>query len=397
MKVISIRITRPCLIACLLALVSMGATLSDITARVCSAQTATPAASPQPTPPPLPTSQQETLRVYTEEILLPVIATDNDGRFDPSLEIEDLLVLEDGVPQTVQSIRRLPADVLLLLDTSGAQNPAMKTNATRDLALRLVSQLRAGDRIAVMQFGGRVELIQPWTTERDDASLALRTRLSSGTRTLLTQSLAEAAVQLNAAPAGNRHVVLVTDGGEISVENSVLRESVAQLLSTQATVHVLSYTFLGRKAINKAHPKYLTTVTANKRKSAKDIADEIMHPNAPETLDTILKRKLYLVIETDFSMWRKSHEYAQGLKQNEQWLAWLAEESGGAMAVPHSTAEFAKQADDVAREIDSQYLATYKPKQQVTTTTAGGLRRVEVFPRRVGLRVHSRRSYVDIK
>lgn len=133
-------------------------------------------------------------------------------------------------------------------------------------------------------------------------------------------------------------------------------------------------------------------MTTDKRKSAQDISDEIVRPNAPETLDTKLKRKIYLVVENDFRMWRKSREYAKGLRQNEQWLAWLAEESGGAMSLPHSIEEFAKQADELAREIDSQYLVTYKPKRKVTSTTASDLRRVEVFPRRVGLRVHSRRS-----
>ena len=309
------------------------------------------------------------------------------------MEISDLLVLEDGMPQTVQSIRRLPADVLLLLDTGGALNPAMRTNATRDLALRLVSQLRAGDRIAVLQFGGRVDLIQPWTSERNSVNHALRTILSSGTRTLMVEALTAAEVELKTTPIGNRHIVLITDGGDLSVENSALRESVARLLSTQATIHVLSYTSLGRKGINKIHRQHLTTVTANKRKSAQDIADEIVRPNSPEAKDTKLKRKLYLVIETDFQMWRHSRDYAKGLEKNEQWLAWLAEESGGEMTLPRAKEEFPGEADRMAREIDSQYLVTYRPNR-TESSGPGELRRIEVFPRRIGLRLRSRRSYV---
>src|SRR5256885_4560521 len=67
------------------------------------------------------------------------------------------------------SIRRIPASVLLLLDTGGFRNPAMKTNATRDLAIRLVSRLRSGDQVAALQFGGKVELIQSWTAEPEVA------------------------------------------------------------------------------------------------------------------------------------------------------------------------------------------------------------------------------------
>src|SRR6185369_10217220 len=110
----------------------------DLASRVW-AQTATPVASPQSTPLP---QQQEPIKIFTEEVILPVVATDSSGRFDPTLELNDLLVLEDGEPQTIRSVRQIPASVLLLLDTGGFRNPAMKTNTTRDLAVRLVSQLR---------------------------------------------------------------------------------------------------------------------------------------------------------------------------------------------------------------------------------------------------------------
>src|SRR5206468_11318864 len=104
-----------------------------------------------------PNQQPEPIKIYTEEVLLPVVATDRSGRFDPTLEADDLLILEDGQPQTIRSIRRIPASVLLLLDTGGFRNPAMKTNATRDLAMRLVSRLRSVAQAAAAQFDGKVE------------------------------------------------------------------------------------------------------------------------------------------------------------------------------------------------------------------------------------------------
>lgn len=387
-----VHLGKLCLLAFCLASLCPALTTRGNTSELCLGQAVIPA--PSPTPTPLTTQQPESIKVYTEEILLPVVATDANGRFDPSVEKDDLLVLEDGVPQTVQSIRRLPADVLLLLDTGGARNPFMRTNATRDLALRFVSLLASGDRVAVIQFGGRIDVIQSWTSERETAEHALKTKLFSGRRTLLVEALATAEAQFRTSPVGNRHVVLVTDGGALPLESSVLRESVVRLLATGATVHVLSYTLLGRKAINKLHPKYPATVTTEKRKSAQDIADEIVHPNAPETLDTKLKRKIYVVVDTDFRMWRHSRDYAKVLKKNEQWLAWLAEESGGRMILPRAIDEFAAEAEQLAREIDSQYLVTYRPNQK-SSAEREPVRRIEVFPRRIGLQVRSRRSYVE--
>jgi hypothetical protein len=118
-----------------------------------SAQTSKP--SPTPTPEPK-TESQDQIRVFTEEVRLPVSATDAQGRYDPALEVDDVLVLEDGVAQTVRSVRHIPANVLFILDTGGDANGlsglSKKTSTTRAVALRIVARLREGDRLAVLQF-----------------------------------------------------------------------------------------------------------------------------------------------------------------------------------------------------------------------------------------------------
>lgn len=53
--------------------------------------------------------EQETVKVYTEEVRLPVVAYNDRERFDPTLAADDVLMLEDGVPQHVRSVRRVPA------------------------------------------------------------------------------------------------------------------------------------------------------------------------------------------------------------------------------------------------------------------------------------------------
>src|SRR5205807_4541690 len=214
------RMVRACLVGCLLV------SFNSLSFQSCVAQTASPVPSPQPTPP---AQQQERIKIYTEEVLLPVVATDSNGRFDPALEADDLLILEDGVPQTIRSVRRIPASVILLLDTSGARNPAMKTNATRDLSVRLVSQLRSGDQVAALQFGGKVELIQKWTTEPEVVIHSLKTKLFSGRRARLADALAAATAQLKDTPPGNRHVVLVTDGGESPIDEEDFATAMEQL------------------------------------------------------------------------------------------------------------------------------------------------------------------------
>lgn len=377
-----------------------GGTTCDLASRVW-AQTATPVASPQPTPLP---QQQEPIKVYTEEVILPVVATDSSGRFDPTLELNDLLVLEDGEPQTIRSVRRIPASVLLLLDTGGFRNPAMKTNTTRDLSMRLVSQLRGGDQVAAIQFGGKVELIQTWTSDQSLAIHSLKTKLYSGRNGRFQNALAAASVQLTSAPPGNRHIVLVTDGGESLLDKEDLAADMKQLYTAQATVHVISYTLLGRKAISQLHPKIPVIPMPVKRRNKLDTAVAPVFPDADKKLAEEQKHKsnLRIILEggypvgpdLDFLMWRHSRDQLKTLKQNELLLGWVAEETGGDIILPASEDELSKLADDLVREIDSQYVVTYRPKSGVAPKSEGDIRRVEVVSRRVGLHVRSRRSYV---
>jgi len=101
-----------------------------------------------------------------------------------------------------------------------------------------------------------------------------------------------------------------------------------------------------------------------------------------------------MVIDLDYPMWRHSRGQLKTLKKNELALAWLADESGGSMVLPNSREDFPKLAAELAREIDAQYLVTYRPKLGIAPKSPEAIRHIEVVSRRVGLRVYSRRSYL---
>ena len=357
-----------------------------------------PSSSPSPSPSSTPPAEsaaktsepQEPIRVFTEEVVIPVFVYDNNGRFDPTLETDDIIVFENDVRQTVKSIRRIPASVLLLLDTAGELNPEMKINTTREIATRLVSNLKEGNHVAAMQFGGRVELIQGWTGKTDEAIHALKTRLFSGRQSHLVEALMAAAIQLGEVPAGSRHVVLITDGVDYSSDETKLNEAITQLLKVHATIHVISYTALGRKAIVRHYP--LFKITTKKRKSAKDIADEILNPT--ELSEAQKRKKIYLIVDTDLAMRRRNKAYKEATRQSELWLAALAEETGGDIFLPASADEMIKQGEQLAREIGVQYVATYRPKRPLSSAVEGEYRSIKIATTRVGLQVKSPRGYV---
>lgn len=352
------------------------------------AQEILPKPTPQPTPPI--NESPEKVKVFTEEVVLPVTAYDDSGHLSAALETTDILVFEDDVPQQVRSIRRVPANVLLMLDTGGEMNPAMSVSTTRDIATHLISNLRDGDRIAAIQFGGRVELLQDWTTNRHALLRALKWKLLSGKRSHLVNALISAAAQLKSVPAGTRHIVLITDGVDSSSDREALTAAIRQLLDSNVTVHVISYTAIGRKKIDRQNP--LVKITNKKRKSAKDIADEIMHPT--EIPEYKRWKKIYVIVDTDIEMRKRRGDYKKATRESEQWLAALAEETGGLVFMPASSQEMIARGEEIARQIDSQYVVTYTPKRPLAQAPEEEYRRINVAAGRIGLHVHARRGYV---
>lgn len=354
-----------------------------------AAQTMPAPPTPGPTPPI--SESQDKVKVFTEEVVIPVSAYDYSGHLSAVLDPQDILVFEDDVRQTVRSVRRIPANVLLLLDTGGELNPAMSVSVTKDIATRLVSNLRTGDRLAAIQFGNQLELASDWTTDREQLIQALQTKLISGRRPQLIKALLAAVAQLKKVPAGTRHLVLITDGVDSSGDAATLNDAIRQLLDTNVTVHVIGYGALGRKKIDQQNP--LVIVTNKKRKSAKDIADELMDPNS-QPQDYKKWKRIYVVVDTDFAMRKKRADYKEATVQAELWLKSLAAETGGLAFIPRATAEMVSQAEGIAREIDSQYVVTYTPKRPLAEAAVEEYRRIKVAPGIGGLQVHARRGYV---
>ncbi|HEY1402945.1 MAG TPA: VWA domain-containing protein, partial [Pyrinomonadaceae bacterium] len=304
---------------------------------------------------PKPTSDDDQIRVYTEEVRLPVFARDEFGRFDPTLEKDDIVVLEDNVKQQVRSIRRIPASVVLVLGTGGELNPAQRTRTTREAALSLVSLLRTGDAVAVMQFDRRIQLIHPWTTDRDAASHTLRTKLWGGSGARPAEALQQAAMLFNDQPVGNRHLVFITDGvetpGASASPEQVLRvlegnagiggraayaEAVKRLMAAQVSVHVISYTTFGLKEAKKKKGPLGAAVPGSVRASGIQVSG--IDPTMPPTMSRggSIGPSVGAVITVDPAMRRMRDAYERAMKRGEETMKTLATDTGGRLWIPLS-------------------------------------------------------------
>lgn len=349
----------------------------------CSAALAASAQGPE---------EQEAVRVAVEEVRVAVAAYDAAGRFDATLAAEDLLVREDGVAQQVRGVFRVPADVLLVLDTGGEANPAKRVRLTREAAAAFVDALRPEDRLAVWQVGERVEELSGREAGRAGALKALRERLFPGRRSALAEGLRAALGHLQKTPAGNRHLVLVSDGLDPTGGGLALTESFRQLAAADVTVHVLSYTAIGRKA-----PGPPVTRKRGRgplpHEGVEALPRTKRRENPAPDLRDINEAKGGTVIDLDRLFGGDRRPRAE-LERREAEFESLTDETGGTLALPATAEEMVAQAGAVAREVDSRYVVTYKPLRPVADAPAGEYRNLDVLARRLGLIVRARRGYL---
>ena len=335
---------------------------------------------------------QERLRVVIEEVRLPVAGFDKYGHFDPSLTIDDLLVLENGVPQEVRSVRHIPANVVLLLDTGGEVNTAKSVRVTREIAKNLVSALNSEDLVSVFQFSDKVELLQDWTRDFKRVGEVLDTRLLSGKRARLSDGLIAAVTHFGELPVGSCHLVLITDGVETGSGKVDQTEALKRVAASGVVVHVISYTTVSRAATQNSR-----RIFRNRDKST--VPDDVVNTLPADTGYEHLRR-LHKpggkTADIDPERQRRVREYERAMKESEAQLTFLSNESGGHISLAESFDEMIADGAATARLIDSEYVLTYKPNLPVANAPEGEVRRLEVVSRRSGLTVVSRRHYLAV-
>jgi VWFA-related protein len=332
--------------------------------------------------------EQEPVKTFTEEVRLPIFATNDYGFYDPAVDLKDVLVLEDRVQQEVKSIQHLPANVLLLLDVSNQITLAKSTTTTRQIAMKLILNLHGGDQVCVIQFADKVEILQDWTADREPIEKVLSTKMFAGKKSRLSDAIVASVAQLKNKPIGTRQVVMITDGVETPGSKIALEDAVRQLLAAQVTVHIISYTEMVRNAIAERNGSSPMRGGGSQRESIPG-GDPTMPPGQTRSPSVRIA-----TIDLDRAMRKWYKKYSDDTKRAEKVLTTIAEETGGRIYLPKSSEEMIKEGGEVAREIGAQYVITYKPKRPLAAARIGEYRKIEVAARRTGLHLRTRRGYV---
>lgn len=299
----------------------------------------------------------DVVRVRTDEVLLPVSVRDWSGISINGLNRDDFIVYDEGMRQEIRSFnrRRVAANIVLLLDASGSVFRQMRF--IREAAKGFIEGLLPEDKVCVMQFADRVELLQDWTSAAQQPVLekALDWRYHPGESTTFYDGLYLAAEEQLSKVEGRRIVILLTDGIDTAERRkAVFGDALNAVRRAEASVYVVSLTGMLREMI---------TGRAGTR-----TGQQLLRGYDPQ----VVRRYLKLI------------------EDSEKQLTLIATQSGGRIFLPLKDEDLAAAYRAIADELRSQYIITYKPNPPVAV---GQWRRVRVLVLPGGYEVAAREGY----
>lgn len=158
----------------------------------------------------------EPIKVDASIVRLNVGVVDNRGRPITNLTRDSFLLYEDGVKQEISRFEPVaePFSVVLLLDMSGSTLGFREI--IRQSAFRFIDALAPDDRIAVVEFYDKINLLNDFTTNRKSVANSINVANGRG-KTQLYKALDFALGKLAKERSRRKAIIALTDGIDTSV------------------------------------------------------------------------------------------------------------------------------------------------------------------------------------
>ena len=209
---------------------------------VAAAQAQQPKPKASPTPSPI--QEQESITTFIRRVRLPITVTDKKGQFVSGLTQSDFLVLEDKLPQQIETFsddlgQSSPLYVAVLMDTS--PSTAGKLKFEQESAMNFIQTVvrPRKDRVLFATFDHEINLKQDFTDELDLLDRAVFGVKKLGNQTALYDAIWQFCDEKLRSVSGRRVVVVITDG-EDTYSRADLRDAIDIAQRTETTIFVIS-------------------------------------------------------------------------------------------------------------------------------------------------------------
>jgi VWFA-related protein len=141
---------------------------------------------PPPAAPAEPTVKNPNNETYSLRVDVPIVnldvnvVLDKTHQFVPGLKASNFMVLEDGVPQTVTSVRLAQTPITAVMLLEFAANSYYFINDMRNASATFFHTLRPEDYVAVMTFDLKTHILTDFTNNKDVIANALNSLMIPG-------------------------------------------------------------------------------------------------------------------------------------------------------------------------------------------------------------------------
>ena len=318
-------------------------------------------------PPPVPSLKKppepeinpgDIVSVDTTEVMFPVTVRDSQGRLISDLTRTDFRVFEDNRPQPLSdlALRQVPVDVALMVDASSSV--AGNLDDFRRAAEGFAARLAEEDRISLIKFDDRVELLLDWTKSRFQLKRALN-RIEPGMFTRFNDALMLCSRdQFGPVTKSRRALIVLSDGIDSGRGTSTLEAALQALIKAQVTVYVVSNTEIAR-ATKRAELDQLLGAAGGAAQFNQLRIDDL-------------------------------REGLRVLDRSEQNLAQLAAATGGRLYKPQTFDALESTYAEVADELRHQYALYFTPLNKARD---GSFRRVRIETANPAYKPYTRVGY----
>ena len=181
----------------------------------------------------------ETLKIDTNLVTVPVIASSRTGTYISNLKKEEFKLTEDGVPQEIAFLATVDAPfyVVLMLDTSNSTEE--KLPQIQHAATAFLDQIGPKDKVKVISFDGELHNWNDFTSDKTILRNAIsRTRKGDNTRVYDAVQLALDSLR----PIQQRKaIVIFTDGMDWHSESSTFEGTLRDLDESGVIVYPIRF------------------------------------------------------------------------------------------------------------------------------------------------------------
>ena len=295
-----------------------------------------------PTPTPTPVNDEDTVKVVSTLVPIPVSVLDSSGRAVTNLRLSDFQLKIDGQPAEISELARSESPIRLAMLFDNSSSVSIASEFEKAAAIKFFRQVirPEKDLAALYSVSTTTELEQSFTSEISSLTRAIELFPPAGGATALLEGIILATEYLREVQGGRRVIVIVSDGDDTKSD-----------VTFDETIRALQ----------------------------------------------VANVQVYVVKTTDFENFKRtgSRRGNANIRQlaAERRMSEISGQTGGAVYSPINEREVDEAFRQISAELSQQYILSYYPDND--TEKRGEFREIQLtLKNRPGLTLRTRKGYV---